>query len=136
MNKFNKKPRDSRSSGRPGDRPRFGGSAGARPRTGAGPRGSRPFGNRDRSRDDKEAPQKFDAVCSNCGKKCQVPFRPSASRPVYCNDCFGAPHDAPKDKKDFSSAEGRTTAELTRQIAAMNNKIDLMLKILQGEDAE
>lgn len=28
------------------------------------------------------------AVCSQCGKNIIVPFRPSSSRPVYCEDCF------------------------------------------------
>jgi len=29
-----------------------------------------------------------DAVCSSCGKNCQVPFQPSGEKPVYCSDCF------------------------------------------------
>ena len=29
-----------------------------------------------------------DVVCSNCGKMTQVPFLPTGSRPVYCQDCF------------------------------------------------
>ena len=29
-----------------------------------------------------------DAVCAQCGKNTQVPFRPSQDRPVYCSDCF------------------------------------------------
>lgn len=28
------------------------------------------------------------AVCSDCGKETQVPFRPTAGKPVYCRDCF------------------------------------------------
>ncbi|HEY7141743.1 MAG TPA: zinc-ribbon domain containing protein [Methylomirabilota bacterium] len=28
------------------------------------------------------------AVCSECGKETQVPFRPTAGKPVYCRDCF------------------------------------------------
>ena len=32
--------------------------------------------------------QMYDAVCASCGSACQVPFRPSQDRPVYCNDCF------------------------------------------------
>lgn len=28
------------------------------------------------------------AVCADCGKNCEVPFRPSADRPVYCQNCF------------------------------------------------
>jgi CxxC-x17-CxxC domain-containing protein len=29
-----------------------------------------------------------DAVCGDCGQKTQVPFKPTAGRPVYCRDCF------------------------------------------------
>jgi len=28
------------------------------------------------------------ATCSDCGKECEVPFKPKADRPVYCKDCF------------------------------------------------
>ena len=34
-----------------------------------------------------------DAVCSDCGKKTQVPFKPTEGRPVYCRDCY--PKHAP-----------------------------------------
>lgn len=30
----------------------------------------------------------FDAVCSECGKRCRVPFEPKGDRPIYCSDCF------------------------------------------------
>ncbi|MBI4262667.1 hypothetical protein HY624_04030 [Candidatus Uhrbacteria bacterium] len=29
------------------------------------------------------------ATCSACGKSCEVPFKPTGDRPVYCRDCFG-----------------------------------------------
>ncbi len=32
----------------------------------------------------------FPAVCAQCGKDTQVPFKPSGVRPVYCSDCFRA----------------------------------------------
>ncbi|HOT95406.1 MAG TPA: DNA-directed RNA polymerase [Methanoregulaceae archaeon] len=28
------------------------------------------------------------AVCSDCGKECEVPFKPTEGRPVYCFDCL------------------------------------------------
>jgi CxxC-x17-CxxC domain-containing protein len=28
------------------------------------------------------------ATCADCGKECEVPFKPSAGRPVYCRDCY------------------------------------------------
>jgi len=26
--------------------------------------------------------------CSDCGKDCEVPFKPTEGRPVYCQECF------------------------------------------------
>ena len=43
----------------------------------------RSFGGRDSGRSSL-----FDAVCDECGKNCQVPFRPSGDKPIYCSDCF------------------------------------------------
>jgi len=28
------------------------------------------------------------AVCSECGKDCEVPFKPAEGKPVFCRDCF------------------------------------------------
>lgn len=28
-------------------------------------------------------------TCDDCGKRCEVPFKPTSSKPVYCSDCFG-----------------------------------------------
>lgn len=33
-------------------------------------------------------PEKFDAVCSVCGKETKVPFKPEPGRPIYCKDCI------------------------------------------------
>ncbi len=30
----------------------------------------------------------FKVTCSDCKKECEVPFKPSGDRPVYCKDCF------------------------------------------------
>ena len=27
-------------------------------------------------------------ICAECGTECEVPFKPSADRPVYCRECF------------------------------------------------
>jgi len=39
---------------------------------------------------DRPPRQMYDAICADCGKTAQVPFQPTGSRPVYCNDCFRA----------------------------------------------
>ncbi len=28
------------------------------------------------------------ATCSDCGKECEVPFKPIEGKPVYCRDCY------------------------------------------------
>lgn len=30
----------------------------------------------------------FKAICAECKKECEVPFKPREDRPVYCKDCF------------------------------------------------
>ena len=92
----------------------------------------------------RDGPELFDAVCSKCGKDCQVPFRPSGQKPVYCRACFGGPTQVSSNRENFrdrgaspaNSFEPRmgnkSIADLERQIWAMNNKIDSMLKILES----
>ncbi len=29
------------------------------------------------------------ATCSDCGEECEVPFKPTEGKPVYCRECFG-----------------------------------------------
>jgi len=45
-----------------------------------------------RDRDDRDGgfrERSFTRVtCSDCKKECEVPFKPSAGRPVYCKECF------------------------------------------------
>ena len=28
------------------------------------------------------------AVCSECGQECEVPFKPTEGKPVYCKECY------------------------------------------------
>ncbi len=41
----------------------------------------------------------FKAVCAECGQSCEVPFKPTGDRPVYCRTCFS--------KREGGSFEGR-----------------------------
>ena len=34
------------------------------------------------------------AVCAECKKECEVPFKPSGDRPVYCKECFSKRRDS------------------------------------------
>jgi len=28
------------------------------------------------------------AICSECGQECEVPFKPTEGKPVYCKECY------------------------------------------------
>lgn len=45
--------------------------------------------NGDRGFSGNRAPREmFPAVCDECGKETEVPFQPTAGKPLYCSDCF------------------------------------------------
>lgn len=82
---------------------------------------------RDRSRDRRrglEDRQMFNAVCDNCGDKCQLPFMPREGKEVLCSKCFEEKGGDPRKNNGQSSA----------QIEALNAKLDRILELL-GEKA-
>jgi len=46
------------------------------------------FGGRDSGGFRTTRPQMHNATCSKCGNDCEVPFRPTGSKPVFCSNCF------------------------------------------------
>lgn len=34
------------------------------------------------------------AVCSDCKKECEVPFKPREGRPIYCKECYSKRKDS------------------------------------------
>ena len=54
---------------------------------GGGFRGGRDEGRKFGGRSDAPR-QMFPATCGKCGQSCEVPFRPTAAFPVFCNNCF------------------------------------------------
>ena len=62
----------------------------------------------------------FDAVCDKCGKKCELPFKPTQGKPIYCSDCFENVSPKSRGGNDGSS----------EQLNAINTKLDLILKML------
>jgi len=76
-----------------------------------------------RSFSDRGDRQKFEATCAKCGKRCEVPFRPTGGKPVYCNDCF--------DKGgDDNRSRGRESGISASQLSEVNAKLDRILKLL------
>src|SRR3989338_3713260 len=68
------------------------------------------------------------AICSKCEKKCQVPFKPTGSKPVFCSDCFG--------QGEGSRNQDRQSGGSSDQLNQINAKIDKMLLILQELEIE
>lgn len=84
------------------------------------------------------------ATCSECGNDCQVPFRPTGSKPVYCNDCFGSKKGAGKgrdfggrpakrefDSKSFSAKPAGVSDEVKKQLNEINSKIDRLFTMME-----
>lgn len=130
-----------------------------------GDRGGRGFGGRDSGGGrswgggkpwDKQVTM-HQAICSNCGNKCEVPFKPNGSKPVLCNDCFskakagGAPSGnfQRRDSRDErgprdsgftpsyqpSQPQGgdKRIDDLKRQLDVVNSKLDTLIKGMEKE---
>jgi len=72
----------------------------------------------------------FSAVCDSCGADCQVPFRPSPGKPVYCDNCFS------QDRRESSAPARKDGGELAEQIKALHAKMDKILKLLNIHGVE
>jgi CxxC-x17-CxxC domain-containing protein len=111
---------DNRSGGyrggfnRGGDR---GGFRGGRPSFGGGRGGDR---------------EMFSTICSNCGKECQVPFKPTNGKPVYCSECFEKMGNRSGDSRRFDDRAPRAPqAQNSPDLSAINAKLDKILSILE-----
>lgn len=51
--------------------------------------GSRGDHNRFGDRDSGRNVNMHKAICSECGSRCELPFKPTGDKPVFCSDCFG-----------------------------------------------
>jgi CxxC-x17-CxxC domain-containing protein len=78
----------------------------------------------------------FKTVCSNCGKDCEVPFRPTSGKPVYCSDCFekmgGRNSDGPRperperNRSDFGPRPQAPRVDNTKVFEDLNKKLETM----------
>ena len=100
--------------------------------------GSRRFTSGDFQRRDSSRREMFKAVCDNCGRDCEVPFRPSGDKPVYCNECFGKRNGGDpsrssgrsSDRNDYRQGDD-SSRKLLEQVNSLNSKLDKVLMMLQ-----
>ncbi|EKD43298.1 MAG: hypothetical protein ACD_72C00357G0001 [uncultured bacterium] len=122
---------------------------------GGGFGGGRSFGGGGRSFDRSAGGPRpmFPATCSKCGKECQLPFRPTGDRPVFCSNCFDSEkgNEAPtrsfaRPVRDFSrpSFGNRSAApapvvnldQYKKDFEAINMKLDRILREVVGAKHE
>jgi CxxC-x17-CxxC domain-containing protein len=76
------------------------------------------FGDRSRGSRDGPSRKEFTRVeCSACGTDCEVPFRPTSNKPVYCDKCFN------KDKTSNSKIS-------ENDLDIINEKLNKIMKAL------
>lgn len=66
-----------------------------------------------------EDKQMHDAVCAKCGENCQVPFKPTPGKQVFCDKCF-----------DRSVGNTKSSADYSGQFKTLNEKLDKLIKLL------
>lgn len=109
-------------------------------------RGGGGFGRRDSGRDFNRGgggfsrPAMHKAVCDACHKNCEVPFKPTGDKPIYCSDCFskqGGGNDRPRfgggdrDRKPrFDAGGSDNSKEILKGIKTLNYKLDELMKAL------
>lgn len=109
------------------------------------------------SRGGSDRSMMHDATCGQCGKSCQVPFKPSGSRPVFCGNCFNKEeYSAGKERRGSdarrpsyqdrsserssydsrSAGTGSGTSSIDEQIKKINAKLDRILEAMQSLELE
>ncbi|MAG08508.1 hypothetical protein CMO89_03475 [Candidatus Woesearchaeota archaeon] len=84
------------------------------------------FDRRDRGRDRPfERHEMHQAICDKCGRDCEVPFKPTQGKPLYCNDCF-------KDKGGETGSRPEFKRQSNEDFDKINKKLDRILKILEA----
>ncbi|MDO8639662.1 MAG: hypothetical protein Q7R53_01935 [bacterium] len=86
-------------------------------RPGGGFRSRPSFGGRPKfgDRGDRGPVEMHKAVCDDCKKECEVPFRPTQGKPIFCSNCFENKNGA-SDSRRFSNKGGQASGWEDRQM--------------------
>jgi len=114
--------------------------------------GGRDFKRRDFGGGSSDRPQMMHkAICSNCGVECEVPFKPSGGKPVFCRYCFQKNRTSNPVRSDsfprrtnFEDRGSNFTprpvelpqqSQHKEQFEALNAKLDKILNLLTSKEA-
>jgi CxxC-x17-CxxC domain-containing protein len=101
-------------------------------------RDRRSGGGRDFKSRDFDRPQTmFKTICSDCGKECEVPFKPNGSKPVFCRECFQSKRTSEGSRAEnfprtpsFGGPLQSMPEPHKEQFDALNAKLDKILNLL------
>lgn len=96
------------------------------------------FGRRDSRGFDRDEKRSYPATCAACGDRCDLPFRPNGSKPVYCRGCFdkngGEQSITTYDRNpERASKPGNQYA---KDFRTLNEKLDTIIEILNRNTDE
>jgi CxxC-x17-CxxC domain-containing protein len=82
----------------------------------------------------------FQTVCANCGKDCEVPFRPTGEKPVLCDECFAQERGVSAPRRfDGGRSAGYGNrlpqsggGDFQKQFDEINSKLESIIEILQS----
>ncbi len=93
----------------------------------------------------KKTPNGFElhaTTCAKCGRKCDVPFKPSGNKPIYCRSCFrdspgeqhagGSERFMPRERsREFVPRASDCSQEMEsirHELQELNRKFDKIMK--------
>lgn len=76
--------------------------------------------------------QMHDATCTKCGADCQVPFRPTGDKEIFCDACFSEV----KRDRPAPSRPSKDSGEVMAQIKMLNEKMDKLITLLAPAKSE
>jgi CxxC-x17-CxxC domain-containing protein len=62
------------------------------------------------------------ATCAECGSVCEVPFKPTGEKPIFCKNCF----------KKGANAGDKNVEQFKTQLETINAKLDKIIKLLSS----
>lgn len=83
----------------------------------------------------REKPAMHKAVCDECGKDCEVPFRPSNDKPIFCDACFGGKREGSRNESRSSSRSSAPVADFSKQFLEINDKLNKLISLLEKSSA-
>lgn len=96
-----------------------------------GDRGRGGFGGRD------GAPKSMHkATCAECGKVCEVPFRPTGEKPVFCSTCFAERGDRMEERNERPSRfamDRQAPAERHQAPKVDNSRLEEKLEVISAK---